>query len=187
MTTPPGIPNTGSHALEPCKVQVITNDIFDMQPQAESQMYPVARSAERHAELGAASASPTFHSSSADFHTARSRLFHEFVPVASSSSSPSTSSWSSSFLDSLVSLDHQQVVSDRSASDRSERSCSARQPSSKHVRHEVPNVSLVRPQVVFPPRAQQMAALTEPAVKSASTAWELSKVQNFGNSFCIPT
>ncbi len=65
---PLGIPNTDSHALEPCKVQVITNDILDMQPKVESQMCPVVRSAERHAELGAAPASPTFHSSSADFH-----------------------------------------------------------------------------------------------------------------------
>lgn len=186
MTTPLGIPNTGSHALEPCKVQVITNDIFDMQPTAESQMCPVVHSAERHADFGAAPASPTFHSSSADFHTARSRLSHEFVPVASSSSSSSTSSWSPSSLDSLASID-QKVVSDRSASDRSERSCSGRQPSSVRMQHEVPSVSVVRPQVVFPTTAQQVAAHTGPAVKSASTAQKSSKVHNFGNSFCIPS
>jgi hypothetical protein len=186
VTTPLGIPNTGSHALEPCKVQVITNDIFDMQPTAESQMCPVVHSAERHADFGAAPASPTFHSSSADFHTARSRLSHEFVPVASSSSSSSTSSWSPSSLDSLASID-QKVVSDRSASDRSERSCSGRQPSSVRMQHEVPSVSVVRPQVVFPTTAQQVAAHTGPAVKSASTAQKSSKVHNFGNSFCIPS
>ncbi len=162
---PLDIPNTKSHASEPCKVQVITNDIFDMQPEAESQMCPVVRSAERHAELGAVFDSPTIHSSAADFHTARSRLSHETVPAACSFSPCSTSSWSSSSLDSLVAGDHHKVVSDRSTSDHSESSCSARNPNSVDMWREVPSVSLVRPQEALQ---------------------ELSKVHNFGNSCCIP-
>ncbi len=49
LVTPPlGIP----------EVQVIINEIYDMQPMAESQMGPVVRSADRHAELGAVPVTP---------------------------------------------------------------------------------------------------------------------------------
>ncbi len=185
MTLPLGIPNTRSCALQPCKVQVIINEIFDVQPKAESQMWPVVRSANRHAELGAVPVTPPIHLSSlqspGEFHTARSHLLaHEVVPVASSSSPSSTSSWSSSSCDSLMAGGHHKVVSDRSASGQSESSCSVREPSSVDMRHEVPSVSLVRPQVMCTPEE-----LTGPAVKGASTAQESSKVHNFGNSFRI--
>jgi len=176
VTLPLGIP----------QVQVIINEIYEVQPRAESQMCPVVRSANRHAELGAVPVSPPFHPPSFQspqrFHTARSQLVaHEMVPVASSSSSSSTSSWSPSSCDSLMARDHHKVVSDRSASDQSERSRSAREPSLVDMRHEVPSVSLVRPQVVVPSKAQQMTALTGPAVKSASTAQKISKVYNYGS------
>ncbi len=153
-------------------------------------MWPVVRSADRHAELGAVPVTPPVHppslQSPQEFHTARSHLVaHKIVPVASSSSPCSTSSWSSSSCDSLMAGGHHKVVSDRSASDQSESSCSAREPSSVDIRHEVSSVSLVRPQVVFTAKAQQVTALTGPAVKSASTAQEFSKVYNYGSFFCI--
>lgn len=195
MTLPLGTPKARSCALQPCKVQVVINEIYDVQPKAESQMWPVVRSATRHAELGAVPVSPPIHPSSlqspVEFHTARSHLVaHEVVPAASSSSPSSISSWSSSSCDSLIAGDNHKVVSDRSASDQSESSCSAREPSSIDMRHEVPSVSLVRPQVIFPAKTQQLktvAALTGPAVKGASTAQESSKVKIHGNSFCIPS
>jgi len=150
VTLPLGTPKARSCALQPCKVQVVINEIYDVQPKAESQMWPVVRSATRHAELGAVPVSPPIHPSSlqspVEFHTARSHLVaHEVVPAASSSSPSSISSWSSSSCDSLIAGDNHKVVSDRSASDQSESSCSAREPSSIDMRHEVPSVSLVRP------------------------------------------
>ncbi|DBA80265.1 TPA: hypothetical protein ACH3X2_007495 [Trebouxia sp. C0005] len=180
VALPLDIPKTQSHALQPCKVQVIINEIFGVQPEAESQMWPVVRSADRHAELGAVAASPPIHASSlqspGEFHTARAHLVaHGIMAVASSSSLCSTSCWSSSSCDSLMAGGHHKVVSDRSASDESESNCSAREPSSVDIRHEVPSVSLVRPQVVFTPKAQQVTALAGPTVKSASTAEDFSK------------
>ena len=170
VTLPLGIP----------KVQVIINQIFDVQPDAESQMWPVVRSADRHAELGVVLASPPIHPPPQEFHTARSHLLaHEIVPVALSSPS-STSSWSPSSCNSLMAGGLLKVVSDRSASGQSESSCSVKEPSSVDMRHEVPSVSLVRPQAMFTPEE-----LTGPAVKGASTAQESSKVHNIGNSFRI--
>ena len=148
------------------------------------------RSADRHAELGAVPVSPPFHPPSFQspqrFHTARSQLVaHEMVPVASSSSSSSTSSWSPSSCDSLMARDHHKIVSDRSANDQSERSRSAREPSLVDMQHEVPSVSLGRPQVVCSSKAQQMTARTGPGVKTASTAQEFSKIYNYGRFSCI--
>lgn len=188
MALPLDIPKTQSHALQPCKVQVIINEIFGVQPEAESQMWPVVRSADRHAELGAVAASPPIHASSlqspGEFHTARAHLVaHGIMAVASSSSLCSTSCWSSSSCDSLMAGGHHKVVSDRSASDESESNCSAREPSSVDIRHEVPSVSLVRPQVVFTPKAQQVTALAGPTVKSASTAEDFSKVYSYCSFF----
>lgn len=149
-------------------------------------MWPVVRSADRHAELGAVPVTPSVHprslQSPQDFYTARSHLLaHEIVPVACSASS-STSSWSPSSCDSLMAGDQHKVVSDRSASGQSEHSCSVKEPSLVDMRHEVPSVSLERRHVVFTPKAQQVTALTGP-VKSTSTAQEFSKVYNYCASF----
>ncbi|KAL0024804.1 hypothetical protein WJX79_009594 [Trebouxia sp. C0005] len=125
---------------------------------------------------GAAHPNPVLNPLWREFHTARAHLVaHGIMAVASSSSLCSTSCWSSSSCDSLMAGGHHKVVSDRSASDESESNCSAREPSSVDIRHEVPSVSLVRPQVVFTPKAQQVTALAGPTVKSASTAEDFSK------------